>query len=90
MRAILEREVVSVNCSIHHADRSIELHYDGRSSREAGMINIMSAYELSNNRTSPRLSRGENSGQRERGEWHRETNGVEGESSTRHKYARAK
>lgn len=71
-------------------DRSIELHYDGRSSREAGMINIMSAYELLNNRTLPRLSRGKRGGQRERGERHRETDGVEGESSSRHKYARAK
>lgn len=90
MRAILERELVSVNYSIGHTDRSIELHYDGRSSREAGMINIMSAYELLNNRTSPRLSRGESGNQRERGEKHRETKGVEGESSSRHKYARAK
>lgn len=81
---------VAVNCSIHHTDRSIELHYDGRSSREAGMINIMSAYELLNNRTSPRLSRDGGIVQRERGKRHRETNGVEGESSSRHKYARAK
>lgn len=72
VRVILERELISVNCSIHHTDRSIELHYDGRSSREAGMINIMSAYELLNNRTSARLSRGESGGQRERGERHRE------------------
>lgn len=78
VRAILERELVSVNCSIHHADGSIELHYDDRSSREAGMINIMSAYELLNNHTSPRLSRGGGGGQRERGERHRETNRVEG------------
>lgn len=73
-------------------DRSIELHYDGRSSREAGMINIMSAYELLNNRTSPRLSRGGEGGrgdQRERGDRHRETDRVEGESSS-HKYAGAK
>lgn len=89
MRAILKWVLIFINCSIHHMDRSIELHYNSRSSREAGMINIMSAYELLNNRTLPRLSRGKRDGQRERGERHRETDGVEGESSS-HKYARAK
>lgn len=68
VRVILERELISVNCSIHHTNRSIELHYDGRSSREAGMINIMSAYELLNNRTSLRLSRGERVVAKEKGE----------------------
>lgn len=68
VRAILERELVSVNCSIHHADGSIELHYDDRSLREAGMINIMSAYELLNNHTSPRLSRGGGVEVKEKGE----------------------
>jgi len=41
------------------------------------MINIMSAYELLNNHTSPRLLRDESGSQREKGKRHREMDGGE-------------
>jgi len=50
------------------------------------MINIMSVYELLNNRISPRLSRGKGRNQREKGERDIERWG----ESSRHKYARAR